>query len=101
MGLLEGSFHLCFGGGFRVAPVEHPVLLAEASLNPKANREHMTLITFETISVPAMYVAIRLSCPCTQILFVFAQGSPDCTLDADNVLGDPSVETSRSAEWSW
>ena len=22
-------------------------------------------------------------------------------LDVDNALGDPSVETSRSAEWSW
>ena len=89
LGLLEGSFHLCFGGGFRVAPVEHTVLLTEVSLNHKATRERMTLITFETISVPAMYVAIRLSCPCTQILLVFAQGSPDCTLDADNVLLRP------------
>ena len=83
MGLLEGSFHLCFGGGpgteatkdlakartgFRVAPVEHTVLMAEASLNLKANRERMAQITFETVSVPAMYVAIRLSCPCTLLV---------------------------------
>ena len=54
--------------GFRVAPGEHTVLLTEASLNHKANRERMTQITFEIVSVPAMYVAIRLSCPCTLLV---------------------------------
>eukprot|EP00794_Sanderia_malayensis_P020169 gene20169-22144_t len=43
----------------RIDPSEHPMMLTEAPLNPKKNRERMLEIMMETYQVPAFYIAIQ------------------------------------------
>lgn len=38
---------------------KHPVLLTEAPLNPRRNREKAAEIFFESFSVPALYISMQ------------------------------------------
>ncbi|KAK0626813.1 putative actin-2 protein [Immersiella caudata] len=54
--------------GLKTLSEEHPVLLTEAPLNPRANRDMAAQYLFETYNVPALYISIQA------VLSLYASG---------------------------
>ena len=74
---MEKIWHYTFYNELRIKPEDHPVMLTEAPLNPKANRERMLQIMVESFNVPAVYVSIQA------VLALYASGrTTGCILDS-------------------
>jgi len=58
----------------KITPEEHAVLVTEPPLNPRANREKMAEIFFETFNVPALFVSMQA------VLALYASGKTTGTV---------------------
>jgi len=65
---VEKIWHHTFYNELRVAPEEHPVLLAVPPIQPREHTERAVQTLFETFDAPAVYVE------CAQVLELYASG---------------------------
>jgi len=65
---MEAIWHHVYHMELKTMPEEHPVLLTEAPLNPRQNRDQAAQIFFETFNVPAFYTSVQA------VLSLYASG---------------------------
>ncbi|KAH0542340.1 Actin-like protein [Glutinoglossum americanum] len=65
---MERIWNFVYNEELKTLSEEHPVLLTEAPLNPRTNRETAAQILFETFNVPALYGSIQA------VLSLYASG---------------------------
>ncbi|KAJ3398762.1 Actin-2, partial [Chytridiales sp. JEL 0842] len=56
---MERIWQYIYTEELKILSEEHPVLLTEAALNPRGNREQVAQVFFETFNVPAMFFSIQ------------------------------------------
>ncbi|KAJ3009283.1 Actin-2 [Thoreauomyces humboldtii] len=65
---MERIWSFVYEEELRILSEEHPVLLTEAPLNPRTNRDQAAQILFETFNVPALFTSIQA------VLALYASG---------------------------
>jgi actin len=74
---LEKVWHYTFFDALRVDPEKHAVIVTEAPMNPKKNRERMIEMLFEKFSCPAAFVVIQA------VMSLYAAGrTTGCVVDS-------------------
>ncbi|KAJ3184028.1 Actin-2 [Gaertneriomyces sp. JEL0708] len=65
---MEKIWSFVYEEELKILSEEHPVLLTEAPLNPRSNRDQAAQILFETFNVPALFMSIQA------VLALYASG---------------------------
>jgi actin-related protein len=74
---MEKVWNHTFFNEMRVNPEDHTVLVTEAPLNPKKNRERMVEMLFEKFSVPSCFIVIQA------VMSLYSYGrTTGCVLDS-------------------
>ena len=59
---MEKVWHHTLFNELAVSPEDHAVLMTEAPLNPRENKERLTQIMFETFNIPQLQIIISGVC---------------------------------------